>query len=145
KKLNDYHSFLADEMRKFISYKRALGRKFETEAKALHLLDEYLLKDNVLNISDITSELLTRFLASRPRYRPRSYNHLLGVIKGFFRWLFVQGLLSRSPIHIRPRRATTQRIPFLFNRTQAQQLFSIASQLPDHNSAPQRGKSYFMM
>jgi len=145
RKSNGYQSFVAEEIDKFISYKRALGRKFKTEERTLHLLDEYLLKEKILNIAEVTPELLARFLASRPRYQPRSYNHLLGVIKGFFKWLVVQGLLKHSPIHIRPRRVITYRIPFLFNRVQAQQLFLIASQLPDNNSAPQRGKAYFMI
>lgn len=142
RKPNGYQSIVAEEIDKFISYKRALGRKFETEEKTLHLFDEYLLKKKILNITDINPELLAKFLTSRPRFQPRSYNHLLSVIKGFFKWLAAQGILQHSPVHMRPRRTTTYRIPFLFNRVQAQQLLLIASQLPDNNSAPQRGKVY---
>jgi site-specific recombinase XerD len=145
KKNKGFLSFLAEEIEKFITYKRALGCKFKTEEDALYLLDAYLLKEKIFDMAEVTSELIEEFLASRPRYRPRSYNHLLGVTKGFFSWLVMQGICQPPPIHIRPKRATTHRIPFLFNRVQAQQLLLIASQLPDNPFASQRGKTYFMI
>ena len=145
KKNKGFLSFLAEEIEKFITYKRALGCKFKTEEDALYLLDAYLLKEKIFDMAEVTSEFIEKFLASRPRYRPRSYNHLLSVTKGFFNWLAMQGICQPSPIHIRPKRATTHRIPFLFNRAQAQQLLLIASQLPDNPFASQRGKTYFMI
>ena len=33
---------------------------------------------------------------SRPRRRPRSYNHLLGVIRCFFAWMIVQERLANG-------------------------------------------------
>lgn len=145
KKNKEFLSFLAEETEKFITYKRALGCKFKTEEDALYLLDAYLLKEKIFVMAGVTSELIEKFLASRPRYRPRSYNHLLGVTKGFFNWLAMQGICEPPPIHIRPKRAMTHRIPFLFNRVQAQQLLLIVSQLPDNPFAAQRGKTYFMI
>lgn len=145
KKWNGFQSFLAEEIGKFIAHKRALGRKFATEEGTLRLLDNYLFKKELLNIMEMTPELIEKFLTSRPRHQPRSYNHLLNVTSGFFKWLVMQGLCPHFPIYMRPKRAVVHRIPFLFNRTQAQQLLSIASQLPDNNSAPQRGNAYFMI
>ena len=143
KKWKEFQSFLAEEMEKFITYKRALGCKFETEESALHLLDVYFLKEEIFNIKDVTPEFIEKFLASRPRYRPRSYNHLLGVINNFFKWLVMQEICQKSPVLAHSKRATAPRIPFLFNRVQAQQLLLMASQLPDNNFATQRGKAYF--
>jgi len=141
----DFKSFLAEEMNEFISYKRALGKKFVTEERALKLLDCYFVEKEISNITELTSELIEKFLTSRPRYRPRSYNHLLGVAKRFFEWLDRYGLGHNFFAHLHPKRATSYRIPFLFNRMQAQQLLSAASLLPDQNNARQRGEVYSMI
>jgi hypothetical protein len=37
-----------------------------------------------MNIDEITQELLDSFVLSRPRQRPGSYNHLVGVLSTFF-------------------------------------------------------------
>ena len=82
---------------------------------------------------------LEEFLASRPRSRPRSFNHLLGVTGGFFRWAVTQELLPAAPLLTRRRRVTSARIPFLFDAAQARQLLDAAAQLPDGSRAPGRG------
>ena len=144
-KWTDFQSCLADGIKGFLAHKRALARRFHTEEKALRLLDRYLIEQGVTDVAAITPRLLDRFLASRPRSRPRSYNHLLGVIRRLFNWLVEQGTLSHSPVHARPRRATTQRIPFVFEAAQAQRLLEVASRLPDNSRAPLRGPTYSMV
>ncbi len=72
KQWKGFQSFLAEEIDKFISYKQALGRKFKTEESALQLLDTYFLKEKIFNITEITPELIGKFLASRPRSTSKS-------------------------------------------------------------------------
>jgi hypothetical protein len=43
----EFHSLLSEPMQGFISYKRALNRRFRTEERALHLLDRYLIEENI--------------------------------------------------------------------------------------------------
>ena len=93
----DFRSPLADGIRAFVAYKRALRRRFDTEERALRLLDRYLCEQK------ITAETLERFLASRRRERPRSYNHLLGVLRRLLDWLVGQEVLDCSPLRMRPR------------------------------------------
>ena len=87
---------------------RALGKRFDTEESALILLDRFLFMHGVRELSGITPDLMDAFLASRPRGRPRSYNHLVGVLQRLFRWLVVQEVLSSSPVRARPRRVGRQ-------------------------------------
>ena len=61
---------LAGEMEKFLAHKRALGRRFDTEEKALRLFDFFLVGQAVTVVDAVTPELLDVFLASRPGYRP---------------------------------------------------------------------------
>ena len=81
--LADFHSSLADPIRRFVEYKRALNRKYRPEAAALRLFDRYLSEHAISEWNSINSILIEHFLQSRPRSRPRSYNHLLGVLHRF--------------------------------------------------------------
>jgi len=96
-------------------HKRTLGCRFDTEEKALRLLDGFLIEQRIQVIDELSPEMLEAFLASRPRTWQRSYNHLLWTVRRLFDWLVAQEDLPRSPVRTRPRRETAQRIPFLFN------------------------------
>ena len=101
---NIFHSILAEGMERFLTHKRAAGRRYYTEGTVLRLLDRYLIEQGITSADQITPELLNAFLASRPRKRPRSFNHLLTVTRGFFNWLVQQGLLLQSPVQARPKK-----------------------------------------
>lgn len=133
---------LAEPIRRFVAYKRALNRRFATEERTLVLLDRYLVEQGIGEPAGVTPAVLDAFLISRPRHQPRSYNHLLGVVRGLFDWMVQQEMLAISPVRQRPRRTTAQRIPYLFDLPQAGRLIEVAAALPDRNKAPQRGPTY---
>jgi len=99
-----FHSVLADGIARFLAHKRALGRRFRSEERELQLLDHFLHIHAVTRVEHITADLLAAILASRPRRWPRSYNHLLGVVRGLLDWLVGQGILTASPLRATPRR-----------------------------------------
>ena len=78
---------LASEMGSFVAAKRALGRRYVTEEKALRLFDTFLAHGRVGGIVDVTPEVVDSFLASRSYRRPRSHNMLLGIVRCLFDWL----------------------------------------------------------
>ena len=86
--------------------------------------------------------MLEEFLASRPRSRPRSFNHLLGVVGGLLDWAVTHELLAASPLQVHRRRVTSSRVPFLFDASQAHCLLKAAAALPDNSRARQRGPTY---
>src|SRR5215471_978793 len=110
-----FHSVLAEPLANFVQYKRALNRKYQTEAAALQLFDRYLSQHRVTSWKSIDNILIDEFLKSRPRTKPRSYNHLVGVIHRFFAWAVVQELIPRNPVIAKLRREAAQRMPYLFN------------------------------
>jgi len=137
-----FRSFLAQDLEAFLAYKRALARRYDNEESVFRLFDRYLAEQGVRDFSGITAEAIGAFLISRPRARPRSYNHLLGVVRRFFAWLVTQERISHSPVQARPRRATSQQTPFIFDQDQARRLLEAAAQLPDNPRALRRGEVY---
>ena len=128
---------------RFIAHRRALGRKYHGEEAELRLLVRFADDRHVLRLDQLTPALLDGFLASRPRTRPRSFNHLLGVVAGLLEWAVAQEMLEVSPaLRERRRRATSARVPFLFDAGQARLLLDAAAALPDNARAAQRGPTY---
>lgn len=139
---NGFQSPLAEGIQDFLAYKRALGQSFRTEENALRLLDAFLVQQKVQTIEDVTAQLVDAFLASRPRERPRSYNHLIGVLGRLFNWLIKHSYLTDFPLRMQTRRETSQRIPFLFTPATARKLLACAGSLKDTPRAPLRGPTY---
>jgi len=137
-----FRCFLAEGMEQFIACKRALGRRYEVEAKTLRLLDHYLEAHAVKREDQLVPAVIDAFLGSRPRNRPRSYNHLLCTIRRLFDWLVIQSILKLSPVHTLPRRRSAERLPFIFDLPAARRLLELAAGLPDNPRAPMRGPTY---
>jgi integrase len=127
---------------RFLEHKRALGRKYNSEEHELRLLVRFAAGQHISCLGELTPALLGDFLASRPRSRPRSFNHLLGVVRGLLGWAVTQELLVTSPLQARPRRVTSNRVPFLFSPAQAHLLLNAAAALPDNPRAPGRDPTY---
>lgn len=126
----------------FLAHKRALGRKYRTEEATLRLLVAFTAERGVEDLDQLTSALLDAFVASRPRTRARSFNHLVGILGCFLDWVVTQQRLEGSPLHRTRRRESDQRVPFLFDVDQARQLLGAAAALPDNPRATGRGLTY---
>ena len=133
---------IAGAVGQFIAHKRAHGRKYHSEARELALLVRFAAGRDISCLGELTPALLEDFLASRPRPHPRSFNHLLGVVRCLLDWAVTWQLLEASPLQARRHRVTEQRIPFLFDPAQARRLLDAAAALPDGPRAPARGPTY---
>lgn len=133
---------LASTVSQFLVHRRAVGRKYHSEERELRLLVRFAQERSVTELDHLTPGLLEEFLASRPRFRPRSFNHLLGVVRCLMDWAVAQELLAASPLQTRRRRVTSMRVPFLFDIEQARCLLNAAAALPDNSRAVQRGATY---
>ncbi len=141
-KKRQFKSVIAQDIIRFLDYKRALARRYDVEEKALYLFDSFLMQCDIGGTSQITPEIIDAFLASRPRKKPRSYNHLLGTVRRLFAWLVLQGLLPVSPVHAKSRRQNNKMIPFIFDQKAAKRLLECAARLADNPKAPLRGITY---
>jgi len=136
---------LATAAARFLGHRRALGRKYISEEHELRLLMRFAEVHGIDDLDQLTAVALEMFLASRPRCHPRSFNHLLGVVRCFLDWAVIQELLSRSPLEVRRRRVTSARLPFIFDVVQARRLLAAAAALPDNSRARQRGPTYHVI
>jgi integrase len=133
---------LQTTVERFLEHKRALGRKYHSEEHELRLLIRFAHEHRAHRLDQLTPALIQDFLTSRPRSRPRSFNHLLGVVTGLLDWAVTHELLEASPLRARRRRVTATRIPFLFDAAQARRLLAAAAMLPDNPRARGRGPTY---
>ena len=133
---------LAGEMARFLEHKRVLGRRFDTEEGALRLFDRYLVEQGVGTIGGVTAPVIDAFVASRPRLRPRSVNHLIGVLRRLFRWLVAREVIDRSPVRCPTRRAGNPRIPFILAPDDVRRLLELAAELPELSKTVGRGRTY---
>jgi site-specific recombinase XerD len=138
----ELRSFLAGPINAFLQFKRALGRRYRTEAAALRLLDVYVTEHRFIALEQIDTPVIDAFLASRPRKHARSYNHLVGAVRRFFDWALMQGLVDHNPVTATPRRVNGQRIPYLFSLDDAKRLLEAARGLRSWSRAPHRALVY---
>lgn len=137
-----YHSVLAKHIEHYLATKRALGCKFNSEDRMLRLFDRWLVEQRLGSLETITGACLETFLASRNRDNPRSYNHLLGVVRRLFNWLVDQQVIVTSPLQADPRQETYRQQPFLFNPSMIRRLLEEAGRLPDNPRSRLRGPTY---
>jgi integrase len=133
---------LADSIELYIAHKRSLGKQLAKVDPLLHLLDGYLLGKGVAELRQVTPAHINEFVAARPRHSPRSYNGLIGALRGLFDWMVVHDVLPESPLRCEVRRAVPTHRPFLFNLDQARRLLEAAAQLPSNPRALDRGETY---
>ncbi len=137
-----FESVLADPIVRYLAAKRSMGCRFNTEDRALRLLDRYLTDQGVQRIDDVTSECLEAFLASRPRTNARSYNNLHGMVRRVLEWMVDQQELQASPLNVQTRPQTDRRLPYLYDPATIRRILDYAAELPDGTRAPQRGPTY---
>jgi len=136
---------LAGAVADFLTHKRALGRKYQTEEATLRLLLTFADQHGVQDLRQLTPCLLDEFVASRPRERARSFNNFVGILGCFLDWAVTQQCLDASPLRRTRRRETAQRLPFLFDPAQARRLLEAAAALPDNPRATGRGSTYHVI
>ncbi len=137
-----FESVLADPITRYLAAKRSMGCRFNTEDRALRLLDRYLTDQGVQRIDDVTSGCLEAFLASRVRTTGTSYNNLLGVVRRLFEWMIDQQELASSPLTAQSRPHSARRLPYLYDPATIHRILDYAAELPDGSRAPQRGPTY---
>lgn len=140
-----FQSFLGQDIEQFLAHKRSLGRRYDVEEKTLALLDAYLLNNKIDNLVKITPAVVDEFLLSRPRPRPRSYNHLRCTLGRLFSYLVNQGKLAETPLRSPPRRTRYQRTPFIFDQAAARRLLALAKTLPGRSGTMDSGSTYFVL
>ena len=134
---NGFHSPLANGIQQFLAHKRALGQNFCTEEKRRCACSmRFWSSRKCKTLARSPRHWLMRSWLPFPGTRPRSYNHLISVLRRLFHWLVVNAYLPSFPWQMPTRRETSPRIPFLFTPDQGRKLLACASSLEDNSRAP---------
>jgi site-specific recombinase XerD len=137
-----FTSPLGQDIERFLTYKRALGCRYVSEEVVLRIFDRYLVQRRIRTARTVTPGVIVGFLKSRPHRRPGSYNEFLGVVRVLFRWLAVRGVVDRSPVQARRRRAGRLRTPVILHPEQVERLLDLAGRLSDTYGGELRGPTY---
>ena len=84
---------LAEDIERYLAHKHALGKQLHKVGPMLYLLDGYLLTNGVIEIRQITPAHINGFVGTRQRRSPRSYNGLIGALRGLFDWMVAHEVL----------------------------------------------------
>jgi integrase/recombinase XerD len=137
-----FRSLLTRDIERFLAHKRALGCRYITEETTLRIFDRYLVERRIRTVRDVTPDVIVAFLRSRRHRRAASYNQFLGVLRVLFRWLTTRGVVDRSPVQARPRRAVRVRVPVILEPDHVKRLLDHAGQLSDKYGGELRGHTY---
>lgn len=137
-----FESVLADPITRYLTAKRSMGCRFDTEDRTLRLLDRYLADQGVQCIAEVTPERLEAFLASRPRATGHSYNDLLGAVRRLFDWMVDQQEFATSPLTAQTQRQSLPPPPYLYEPATIRRILEYAADLPDVPRSRQRGPTY---
>lgn len=141
-----FQSPLAEPIKRYLEYKRALCKKYNSQEQSLRVFDAYLVNAGLTSIEQVTSEVVDKFLASRPASRPNTHNQLIGALRRLLEWMKSQGMLNVSVLQLRKRRATDDLKPYILSHDEVKRLLVMASQLRDETSnARGRAKKYQMI
>lgn len=99
-----FQSFLGADIQQFLAHKHSLGRRYDVEEKTLALFDAFLLNNKIASLAELSPAVVDEFLMSRPRLRPRSYNHLRSTVGRLLSYLVEHGALAETPLRSPPRR-----------------------------------------
>jgi len=133
---------LGRDIERFLSYKRALGCRYISEEVVLRIFDRYLVQRRIRTARSVTPGIIVGFLKSRPHHHPGSYNEFLGVVRVLFCWLVVRGVVDRSPVLARRRRASRLRTPVILQPEHIRRLLDLAGGLSDTTCGELRGPTY---
>jgi len=144
-KNQSWQSALAAPMKAFLSYHRALGKRFNSEEGTLRLFDRFVAGQNIRALAALTPGLIDAFVCSRNRPSAKSHNQLIGVLQRWFAWLAMQQRIESSPVRIVPRKAGPTRKPFLFDATLLRRVIVLAGRLVERRDTKGRALVYPML
>jgi integrase/recombinase XerD len=118
--MRPFRSVLAEKMESYVAYRKHLSYSEKTLRAHLRAFDRYL-----QNHHATFDELQPAFfleLRSRLTQDPRTVNHILWAVRGFFDYLVRQGFLQDNPLQDIPLLSPTYFVPFVFSPEETEKL-----------------------
>lgn len=120
----------------YLSSVRHLSEKTIASYKRDYLLFESIWFEDVLSVSSDDVRLIISKLSSL-NYNPVSVNRLLATLRGFYKYLLVNGLILANPMQVIKNLKTLKKIPTYLETDEAMTFCSLPEQICNQNSLSQ--------
>jgi len=123
--MKNFESFLAPQLKEFITYRQNLGYATKTLLSHLKTFDRYIKKKKA--DPDLLQPSFFLELRADLKMEPKSVNRVLYAVSAFFKFLVRKGLYKENPLTDIPRLKKYAFIPFIFSPEEIDQLLNIIS------------------
>ncbi len=118
--MNKFESFLAQQLKRYLIYRKNLGYAYKNSVVNLKIFDQYLKKRKIKN------EILTPsfFLNMRTdlKMEAGTVNVIISNIRTFFQYLMRIGIYKENPLQDIPKLQENQFIPYIFSPEETDRL-----------------------
>lgn len=118
-----YQSGLADQINSFIAEKRALGCKYDKEAKTFWTMDRFLVSQGVTT-PVLSQEVVEKWVAKRPNEKRKNQKWRLNFTKRFAEYLQRMGYNAYYPDYSISSRDDADFIPYIFTDKELAQIIN---------------------
>jgi integrase len=108
----------------YISYRRSLGEKFDTNASSLNSFLKYVGEEH--EIAKIDLELCTAFLYAPTGKVTANWFCKYTALKGFFQWALVRGYITKIPLPTDMPKRLPGMQPYIYKNEELKSIFSTA-------------------
>jgi len=123
--MNQFESFLAPQLERYIIYRRRLGYSKTSSLSHLKSFDRYLKQHQPEKASLQPSFFME--LRADLKIEPRSINRIIASVRVFFNYLVRQGSYTHNPVKDIPYLPENDIIPFIFSPHEVNLLLSAVS------------------
>jgi site-specific recombinase XerD len=106
---------LWQEFCRYIELRRAEGLTFRSQTRSLRLLANHLHGLGIDEARQVSSDHLGSFFEAYGHRKASSFNNLVSVAHGLFRWLTLQEVIPESPLKVKRRRKSERRVHVIFD------------------------------
>lgn len=134
-KVYNYQSGLAEQINAFINEKRALGCKYEKEAKTFWEFDKFLVSENV-DTPALSETVVLKWIDRRPNEKRKNQRWRLNFTKRFLQYLRLNGYETYYPLLSISSRDDADFTPYIFTNAELAALVSYFENLPPSRQYP---------
>lgn len=131
----EYRSALAQPIRDFIVEKRALGLKYEKEAKIFWEFDRFLLESG-LEEAELPQRIVEDWIAKRPNEKRKNQRYRLNFTKRFARYLIRTGCPAYLPTITITASDDNEFVPYIFSDEEIGKLLAFFDNMPPSRNYP---------
>ncbi len=131
--MTTFHSSMVQRLETFIALRRLAGTDYQSQTRLLGYFDDFLVKQH-FNEPCLSRTIVQHYLSSLSELHPRTRYNRLSVVRQFCRYLSRFEPSCYVPEAIGSAKLQTSQIPYIFTKTQIQDLLAEAAKLPPKHS-----------